>query len=343
MFVKNTWYVAAMPNEIKTGKSLARQICGISMVFFYDENNQVVALENFCPHRGASLSLGTVEEGGIVCGYHGLKVGCDGAPISMENQDPKKIPCIKAFGAIEKYGFIWVYAGDKKLADTALIPKCDWADDEQWAYGGGFFHIKCNYKLMIDNLMDLTHEKYVHLSTIGQEEIDESAVSTQVEDGQITTSRYMNSIIAPAFWQMCMKKNNLDPMVKVDRWQCSRFVAPCGVLIDVGVAYEGEGGINAPKDKRVKCIVVDFMTPESEDTMWYFWGMARNFEPHDEELTQSIYEGQGVIFSEDLEVLEEQHKNHKLFPDKSIISLDIDTGGKLARREITRMLKEENA
>jgi vanillate O-demethylase monooxygenase subunit len=32
---------------------------------------------------------------------------------------------------------------------------------------------------MIDNLMDLTHETYVHASSIGQKEIDETPTNTR--------------------------------------------------------------------------------------------------------------------------------------------------------------------
>ena len=54
---------------------------------------------------------------------------------------------------------------------------------------------------MIDNLMDLTHETYVHSTSIGQKEIDEAPVETKVIDGQVTTSRYMPSVTAPPFWR----------------------------------------------------------------------------------------------------------------------------------------------
>lgn len=339
MFPKNAWYVAATSNELKN-KPLGRKICNINMVF-YRSSKEVIALENFCPHRGAALSLGYIEEDGVVCGYHGLKVGCKGQVLDMPEQNPKKIPCIDYFLVIEKYGFIWIWPGEKELAKEELIPELKWANDPQWAYAGDVFHIKCNYKFMIDNLMDLTHEKYVHSNSIGQEEIDESPVSTQIEDGDVVTSRFMNNIIAPPFWQFCMKNNNLDTNALVDRWQKSRFVAPSAVFIDVGVALANKGGKDARKDDRVRCTVIDFMTPETDETMWYFWGMARNFNPDDENLTKQILEGQGKIFEEDLEVLEYQQKNIALFPNKRLISLDIDAGGRNARRVINKMIKTE--
>lgn len=340
MFPLNTWYVAATSEELKD-KPLARKICNLDIVFYRLSDKTVVALEDFCPHRGASLSLGYLEEDGIVCGYHGLKVGCKGKTIEMPGQNPKKIPCIEYFNIEERYGFIWIWPGQNVKPDNSLIPELTWANNKEWAYAGGIFNIKCDYRFMIDNLMDLTHEKYVHGTSIGQEEIDESPVTTQMEDGYVVTSRYMDNIIAPPFWAFCMENNNLDSSKTVDRWQKSKFVPPSAVFIDVGVALAGKGGKDAPKEHRVRCTVVDFMTPQTEDTMWYFWGMARNFNPTDKKLTADILKGQGGIFEEDLEVLEYQQKNLTNFPKKSIISLDIDAGGRRARRILNQMIKDE--
>ena len=49
-----------------------------------------------------------------------------------------------------------------------------WGPGTGWTYAGGVYRIPCNYQLLIDNLMDLTHETYVHPDSIGQREIDES-------------------------------------------------------------------------------------------------------------------------------------------------------------------------
>jgi vanillate O-demethylase monooxygenase subunit len=340
LFPKNAWYVAATSTELKD-KPLGRKVCNVNLVFYRTSDNKVIALEDFCPHRGAALSLGYIEGDGLVCGYHGLKVGCQGKILDMPEQNPKKIPCAKYYTVEEKYGYIWLWPGKSEKADVSLIPFLEWDNNPEWAFAGGVFNIKCDYRFMIDNLMDLTHEKYVHGTSIGQEEIDESPVITQMEDNHVVTSRYMNDIIAPPFWAFCMKNNNLDPTQKVDRWQKSKFVPPAAIFIDVGVAYKGKGGKDAPAKDKVRSVVVDFMTPESDTTMWYFWGMARNYSPTNEQLTADILKGQGGIFEEDLEVLEFQQQNLERFPEKSLISLDIDAGGKLARRILNKMIKRE--
>ena len=82
MYPKNAWYVACTPDEIDE-KPLGRRICGEPIVFFRGPEGVVAAVEDWCPHRGAPLSLGRVIEGKLVCGYHGLEMGCDGQTISM--------------------------------------------------------------------------------------------------------------------------------------------------------------------------------------------------------------------------------------------------------------------
>ena len=295
MYPKNTWYVACTPDEIAQGP-LGRQICGEKIVFYRSQENQVAAVEDFCPHRGAPLSLGYVENGNLVCGYHGLVMGCDGKTVEMPGQRVRGFPCNKTFAVVERYGFIWVWPGEQDKADPTLIHHLEWAVSDQWAYGGGLFHIGCDYRLMIDNLMDLTHETYVHASSIGQKEIDEAAPTTTVEGDEVVTARHMENIMAPPFWRMALRGNNLADDV-----------------------------------------------PETETSIWYFWGMARNFNPQDEALTATIREGQGKIFSEDLEMLERQQQNLLDHPQRNVLKLNIDAGGVQSRRVLERIIASERA
>ena len=337
MFLKNTWYVACTPEELANAP-LGRTICGEQMVFYRDANDQVVALEDFCPHRGAPLSLGYVKNGLLICGYHGLGMCCKGITRSMPGQRVNGFPVIKHFAAEERDGFIWVWPGEPDMADTALIPSLAWANSKEWAYGGGMYHINCDYRLMIDNLMDLTHETYVHASSIGQKEIDEVAPATKMQGEEVITERHMSSVTAPPFWRQALTCNGLDADVKVDRWQICRFIPPSHVLIEVGVAYAGLGAYHAPDNVKVSATVVDFITPETETSMWYFWGMARNFKPDDDGLTGVIKAGQGAIFKEDLVMLERQQTNLLLNADRRLLKLNIDAGGVKSRHLLDQLI-----
>jgi vanillate O-demethylase monooxygenase subunit len=313
------------------------------MVFFKGPENKVAAVEDFCPHRGAPLSLGKVCEGKLVCGYHGLEMGCDGKTVHMPGQRVRGFPAIKNFAVIERYGFVWVWPGDQSQVDEALMPSFEFFDNPAWAYGGGLYHVKADYLLMIDNLMDLTHETYVHATSIGQPEIDETPCKTTVEGDKVILQRHMAGIQAPPFWQMAMSANGLDPNARVDRWQICRFTPPTHIMIDVGVALAGRGGFDAAPEHKAYSVVVDFITPETETSHWYHWGMARQFKPDDAELTVKIREGQGKIFNEDMQMLQLQQANISKWPDRKLLLLNIDSGGVQSRRIIDRMLAQEQA
>ena len=340
MFPTNAWYVACTPNEIDDGP-LGRQICGQRIVFFRGPESRVAAVEDWCPHRGAPLSLGRVVEGRLVCGYHGLEMGADGKPVAMPLQRVRGFPSIRTFPVVERHGFVWVWPGDSAQADPATIHHCAWAGHPEWAYGGGLYHVKCDYRLMIDNLMDLTHETYVHAGSIGQKEIDEAPPATTTDGDEVVTRRLMENVMPPPFWRMALRGNHLADDVPVDRWQICRFTPPSHVMIEVGVAHAGNGGYDADPKYKASSIVVDFLTPESATSMWYFWGMARNFNPTDKALTASIREGQGRIFAEDLQMLESQQRNLLAHPERTLLKLNIDAGGVQSRRVLERIVARE--
>lgn len=81
---------------------------------------------------------------------------------------------VPSFPAVERYRYIWVWPGDPTLADPDAIPDMSQLSSPEWAGDGEVLHLKANYALILDNLMDLTHEEFVHIGTIGQEGISET-------------------------------------------------------------------------------------------------------------------------------------------------------------------------
>jgi vanillate O-demethylase monooxygenase subunit len=69
--------------------------------------------------------------------------------------------------------------------------------------------------------------------------------------------------------------------------------------------------------------------------------MARKFNPNDKALTATVREGQGKIFSEDLEMLEKQQRNISANPDRKLLMLNIDAGGLRSRKVIDRLIVQE--
>ncbi len=333
-WLRNAWYVAAWDGEVDAAP-LARTICGTPMMFYRKLDRSVVAMRDACPHRLLPLSMGLREGDSIRCKYHGLKLGPDGVAqeMPMKSEAVNRRVCADTYAVVERHRFVWVWIGDNDRADPALIPDLWPCSRDGWTFDGGYYPVACDYRLMIDNLMDLTHETYVHSSSIGQVEILEAPIETHVADGHVFVTRWMEGVDAPPFWRGALKKDG-----PVDRWQICQFMLPASVMIDVGVAPVEAGATLAEHDQGVRGMVIDFMTPESETSHHYFWGMARNFDIEDAGFTARFKAQQGGVFAEDKEILEAQQSAILNNPDMKLSAYRIDEGGVRSRQLIARAI-----
>src|SRR5216684_597579 len=161
-FPMNAWYAAAWDVDIKQAL-FPRTICGKHVVMYRQGNGEVTALEDACWHRLVPLSKGRLEGDSVVCGYHGLKYNSSGRCTFMPSQETiNPSACVRAYPVVERHRFVWLWMGDPAMADPALVPDMHWNDDPAWAGDGKTIHVKCDYRLVVDNLMDLTHETFVH-------------------------------------------------------------------------------------------------------------------------------------------------------------------------------------
>lgn len=332
-WIENAWYVAAWDAEVD-GTPLARTICGIPVMLYRKLDGTVVALRDACPHRLLPLSMGLKEGDSIRCRYHGLKIGPDGAAEEMplKNERVNSGVCVEAFAIAERHRFVWIWVGDLLKADPALIPDLWPCSAAGWTFDGGYYRVACDYRLVIDNLMDLTHETYVHVGSIGQPELMEAPIHTRVEGDRVIVTRWMPDVDAPPFWRAALKSD--EP---VDRWQICEFIPPSAVIIDVGVAPVGAKSTIESHDQGVRGFVIDVMTPENETTTHYFWGLARNFDAGDAGFTARFKAQQGKVFAEDVEILEAQQRSLAANPDLKLRAYSIDQGGVRARTIIERL------
>ncbi|MCM3562155.1 MAG: Rieske 2Fe-2S domain-containing protein [Hydrogenophaga sp.] len=339
-FPLNAWYAAAY--DVEVGRSLlARTVCKHKLVLYRQTDGRVAALEDACWHRLLPLSMGRLEGDEVVCGYHGLVFNAEGRCTHMPSQETiNPSACVRRFPVAEKHRFIWVWPGDPALADESLIPDLHWNHDPAWAGDGKMIRVKCDYRLVIDNLMDLTHETFVHGSSIGNRAVAEAPFVATHGDRTATVTRWMENIEAPPFWagQIQQARGYKGP---VDRWQIIRFEAPCTVAIDVGVAPAGSGAPQGDRSQGVNGMVLNTITPETDNTCLYFWAFARNYSLNEQRLTHQLREGVAGIFREDELVLEAQQKAIEEHPDHKFYNLNIDAGAMWARRLIDRMVVAE--
>lgn len=347
LFPLNAWYAAAYDVEI-VNALLPRTICNQKIVMFRKTDGTVAALEDACWHRLLPLSMGRLDGDEVTCGYHGLVFNAQGRCTHMPSQETlNPSACVRAYPVVEKHRFVWIWPGDPAQADPALVPDMHWNDDPAWAGDGKLITVKCDYRLVVDNLMDLTHEAFVHGSSIGNREVAEAPFVATHGDRTATVTRWMENITPPPFWagQIRHARNYSGP---VDRWQVIRFEAPCTVTIDVGVAEAGTGAIpndgqSGDRSQGVNGFVLNTITPETNGTCHYFWAFARNYCLGEQALTHKLREGVATIFREDEHVLEAQQVAMDEHPDHQFYNLNIDAGSMWARRLIDRMVAKETS
>ena len=337
-FPLNAWYAAAYDVEVKR-ELLARTVCGKKLALYRRLDGGVAALADACWHRLLPLSKGRLDGDQVVCGYHGLAYDARGRCAFMPSQETiNPSAAVRAYPVVERHRLVWVWPGDPALADPAKVPDMHWNDDPAWAGDGKLIAVKCDYRLVVDNLMDLTHETFVHGSSIGNRAVAEAPFDVSHSDRFATVTRWMRDIEPPPFWASQLGKPG-----KVDRWQIIRFEAPATIVIDVGVAPAGAGAPEGDRSQGVNGCVLNTITPETDKTCLYFWAFARNYRLGEQRLTTELREGVARIFREDELILEAQQQAIDDNPDHAFYNLNIDAGAMWARRLIDRMIADDAA
>ena len=340
MFLKNYWYVAASSPEIGR-KPFRRVIMNEPVMMYRTGDGTPIALEDRCPHRRLPLSMGKlVGDDVLQCHYHGLRFDRTGACVRVPGQD--LIPAtarIKSYPLIERHKWLWIWMGDPALADPAAIPDYHWFDDPNWGAKSDYLHAKCNWQLINDNLLDLTHLAFVHETTIGNMAlVEHAAVRVQRTPHGVQVTRWIiDQPAPPAFVKIGGFTGN------VDRWQIIDYTPPSYIRLDVGATPTGTG---APEGRRVGGIQMrnlNAMTPETESTTHYFWGQAHDFEPHNRDMTERVFQQIKTAFLEDVSVFSAQQENIELDPNAPQVDINADSGGIQARRIVAKLYAEEQA
>jgi nitrite reductase (NADH) small subunit/3-phenylpropionate/trans-cinnamate dioxygenase ferredoxin subunit len=70
--MQNGFVTVARVGDIPDGEGIAFPV-GDRMVAVFNEGGQYSAIDDFCPHMGASLAEGDLEDGVISCSLHGWR------------------------------------------------------------------------------------------------------------------------------------------------------------------------------------------------------------------------------------------------------------------------------
>ncbi len=337
-FPRNQWYVAATGDEI--GDQLfARTVCEEPLVLWRTGGGAISALADRCVHRRFPLSKSNRVGDTIVCGYHGFTYDCAGACVAVPGQT--RIPRtarVRSYPVVEQDSFVWVWIGEPELADPAAIPRASWLAADGWTTVRGMEPLAARHELLMDNLMDLSHETYLHGGYIGTPEVAATPITTEVDEdaGIVRVTRRMADAECPPFYA---ESTGLSG--RITRWQDIEFRPPCLYVLHsrvapVGVLPEPDG--SDPHAFHVE--VVYALTPETATTTHDFWNVARDFALEDERVSQFLAESNRTVVVQDVECLNVLEQILQQDGDSyQELSINIDTGGLAARRLLRKQVE----
>jgi len=163
----NDWHPVARSDAITAETVLGTRLLGEDIVL-WRHDGRVLAWQDLCVHRGTRLSLGTVEDGGLMCGYHGWTYNDEGSCVRIPAHPDRKPPAkarVETYTARERYGMVWVSLGEPEH-DIPPFPE-ETLPGYRRILCGPFPSIQASAPRVIENFLDAAHFPFVHAGTLG--------------------------------------------------------------------------------------------------------------------------------------------------------------------------------
>jgi 5,5'-dehydrodivanillate O-demethylase oxygenase subunit len=166
--LRRYWHPFAVAEEL-TDEQPTRfvRLLGEDLVLFKDRSGNVGLVGDHCPHRGASLLYGRVEERGIACAYHGWLFNTEGNCLETPAEPAGSMFHLtvrhKAYPVKHYVGLYWAYMGPLPAPE---IPPYD-----LWARADGRRKVivqpdlDCNWFQAMENSADPAHAHILHQDT----------------------------------------------------------------------------------------------------------------------------------------------------------------------------------
>ncbi len=273
--------------------------------------------------------MGKIEGDALRCGYHGLKFDPGGRCVEIPGR--ASIPPqarVRSYPVLQKYHWVWIWMGEADKSDPALIPDWWWADHPEWAFTRpDSVRVQCNYQLIADNVLDVTHLAYVHAGSIGAPSITEFPASVERDGQRVRLTRWIRDRPPPPLYR---RAGNFPG--NVDRWQIVEHVPPCFTVNFAGCQ---------DAERKIELMALSAPTPETGRSTHYFFGFVRNFGVDDADTERICAVDMVQVFNEDFPVLEAQQRALDLNPGAPRVDIGVDAAPLAARRLLQALLAKQ--
>jgi phenylpropionate dioxygenase-like ring-hydroxylating dioxygenase large terminal subunit len=240
--LKNFWYACEWSSAIAS-KPKRITLMNQDFVLYRNTHSQVVALNDFCAHRGAGLSQGQVEKDCIRCPYHGWKYREDGVCIEIPANEPD-IPIpqkarVQSYFVREKYGFIWLFWGNLPEEELPPLPSLPEVPNTSWRSVDIELKFNAHYTRVLENLTDPVHVAFIHRKSFGngiakhpQFLVSKDEVLLDDWGGSILLSAKQPAPENGLFWNYIYSKNQGNVNIK------SAFYLPNIAVVSIGTKFK---------------------------------------------------------------------------------------------------------
>lgn len=250
--MRRHWMPVCLTEEVDTpdGDPVRARVFGEDLVVFRDTRGRVGVMDEYCPHRNASLVLGRNEECGLRCLYHGWKIDVEGNILEIPSQsDSKKMQeriKHRTYPNQEWGGCIWAYMGPADEEHEFRPPP--WAPTEDVRVSIAKVIIPCNWAQILEGAIDSSHSSHLHSSDMVPANVNsaEATEETWLRPSTDKAPRLQVEKTSYGFRYAALRKpiNNSDTHTYV---RSSVFVAPSTTLIPPNNRYN-VANINVPRD-----------------------------------------------------------------------------------------------
>ncbi len=163
-FMRRYWQPAALVDELPEERPIkAVRLLGEDLVLFRNEQGQYGLIDQHCAHRGADLSYGRLECGGLRCTFHGWLFDANGKCLEQppEPLGSKYFQKIEqtSYPCEERNGIIFAYMGPGRPPAFPAFD-CFAAPDEYTFAFKGF--VDCNWLQILEVGIDPSHASFLH-------------------------------------------------------------------------------------------------------------------------------------------------------------------------------------
>ena len=218
----NNWYIGCLSSELKE-KPLAFVIYDIKLVLFRDENKKAICFKNKCLHRHSELSQGTVNNGKLICPYHGWTYNSEGTVTAVPSEGPTLLTgkrCQKTYQVVERDGVVWVWMGDPPKMDEDKIwkfPHVSGEDAKGWIHYFMVTDFNNEVTNLVENFMDVPHTVFVHKGWFRNRTLKKVPITVQTKNGGVlVTYNQSEDNIGVLIKPLLNPKN--DPMIHTDHF-----------------------------------------------------------------------------------------------------------------------------